>query len=209
MAIPITVKFLLTRESYAELCKALGKRSTGLSSRGWGILLWILLTFPTRAILEKAFSLKWPMELQLLVAAAVSGAVTFWIRRNALQRQRAGFVEDDEIEYRFSEAGIDKRTRRAESKLEWGIYARFWETDEVIFLCYPNQTVDPVPKKAFASADDLAAFKELLSRKVKSGATDPHPVWGRTRKWFVYALLFVIALMIVLVRQFAARPPGK
>jgi hypothetical protein len=209
MSSPIKLKYTLTRELYADLSKALGKKTSGLTVFGWGLLLWVLLTFPTRALLQKAFSLEWPMGLQLLVAAAISGAVTLWMMSRASRKAQGSLAAEEDLEFYFSEAGIEKRSRLAETKQEWQACSKYLETEDYIFLCYPNQTIDVVPKKAFSDPADLAAFKELVSRKLKSDAGDPHPLWGRTRKWFVFALLIVIALMMLYARHFIGKPPGR
>jgi YcxB-like protein len=205
MASAIVVRYDLTRELYEDLRGALGRKATGLSVFGWGILMWILVTFPTRALLGKYVVAAWPTGAQLFLAAIISGAIVSGFLLSAKRKAQKAFAGEDQLEFRFSESGVDKRTKLSETKLEWPAYARYFETDKYILLCYANQTVDPLPKNAFVTPEELVAFKELLNRKVKPAANDPHPVLGRTSKIVVVILIIGIVLLVVFARHFGGK----
>ena len=201
---PIVVRYALTQEVYDDLRGTLERKVTGLSLVGWNIFMWVLFSLPIRAVLGKFVVPSWPKEAQLFLAAIISGAIVWGYLRSAKRKAQKAFAGEDQLEFRFSEAGVDKRSKLAESKLEWPAYAKYFETEKYIFLSYTNEMVEALPKNAFASPEELASFRELLNRKVKCAA-DPHPILGRISKILLVALVIALVLLVVLAGTFGKR----
>jgi hypothetical protein len=67
----------------------------------------------------------------------------------------------------FSDELITLRTATGSAELSWVTFTRARETRE-LFLLYPQKNLAyPVPKRAFANEQEIAAFRELVRRHIQ------------------------------------------
>ncbi|MBI5031312.1 MAG: YcxB family protein [Chloroflexi bacterium] len=74
-----------------------------------------------------------------------------------------------EQEWRFSEESIFWKTPYSEVKREW-TYPKTSENAKYFVLFLKTNAFTPIPKRAFANANEESRFRELLKRKI--------PTWG-------------------------------
>jgi hypothetical protein len=67
---------------------------------------------------------------------------------------------------RFAEDGIHFKTTSIDSKLSWGHYNRFLESDHVFLLVYGKQMYTVIPKSAFKDAAAIERFKSMVKSKL-------------------------------------------
>ena len=80
--------------------------------------------------------------------------------------------------------------------------------DQFYFLHYSKRLADILPKTAFASPQDAAAFRELITRQILSNALDPRP-FGRRGRLLLLILIFLAIMMVVWTRTaFVPRKGG-
>ncbi len=72
--------------------------------------------------------------------------------------------------WRFSEDSVHWKTEYSESTSGWKSYARVVESKNFFSLFLQSNLFTPIPKRAFANADEESRFRELLKRKI--------PTWG-------------------------------
>jgi hypothetical protein len=70
----------------------------------------------------------------------------------------------DEYWLQFSDEGILFRTRQIDSRLEWSLYEKAWENAQLFVLQHGKRNFTTIPKRAFASREDEAAFREMVQR---------------------------------------------
>jgi hypothetical protein len=201
----MTVKYRLTRDIYRDASFHLAKTVTGNSV--WTIYfgLWTLLTVLSNWVLSIQLMVSSPASARLVVAGLIAGAIVALIAYKS--RKAASEVEPQEISFIFSEMGVDKRTLHSEAKLEWKAYVKFSETDKFYFLHYSKRLADIVPKAAFATPQDVDAFRELLLRQVRPASLDFRS--GRRGFLLLLILIFIAIMMVVWTRStFVPRPAG-
>ena len=66
--------------------------------------------------------------------------------------------------WRFSETGIITEDPTAATQLQWKVFLQVRETKTLFLLFSHQHYAHVIPKRAFASAEDLANFRELLAR---------------------------------------------
>jgi YcxB-like protein len=72
----------------------------------------------------------------------------------------------DPIHWYFSDKVIEQRMTTGSSELLWSTFIKARETGE-LYLLYPQKRFAyPVPKRAFGSEQDIAAFRELIRRHI-------------------------------------------
>jgi hypothetical protein len=71
------------------------------------------------------------------------------------------------IHWSFSEELITQRMATGSAELFWSTFTKARETLE-LFLLYPQRNLAyPVPKRAFANEQEVAAFRELVRRPIQ------------------------------------------
>lgn len=65
-----------------------------------------------------------------------------------------------------TEEGFKLKSASFESNVKWQIYTHFFEATNFFMLYQSKQAFYLVPKRAFSSTDQVADFRELLSRKI-------------------------------------------
>lgn len=112
-----------------------------LDSRPWGIVMLCLSTI-----------------LALILASAFSIIPRLVYRREPKFR--------DEYSLTFSSAGVQFRTVHIDSQLQWSIYSRAIVDQHSFILYYGAHSFSLIPKRVFATGEQLAAFESLLSEKI-------------------------------------------
>jgi hypothetical protein len=95
------------------------------------------------------------------------------------------------------EQGLVIRNRFAETKMDWGTFAIFFETKGLILLPHSvnERMYQIIPKRGFESPSAEAAFRELLQRKVRSSEI----ARGATlAKWIVRLILILLVIAVPL-----------
>ena len=92
---------------------------------------------------------------------SVNGIRTrFWFRKNPK------FLETYELT--FDEERIHFITQSIDSDIEWTYYYQLLEDEQVFLLMYGQQQYSVFPKRAFADANEMDVFRELVHRKIAS-----------------------------------------
>ncbi len=164
MMSPITVKFTMTRAEYVRAVRLLLLRQR---------IFWLLIpTAVTWALypligywLAKNPVFK-PDTLVYPAAAIAFFSLIFGWSPIAAVKKINPAIRDNPQEFRFSDGGIDCSTGVSQSKLDWNLWIKYGESRE-FFLLYPSrQAAQIIPKRAFSSESELAAFRELLQKKL-------------------------------------------
>jgi len=165
---PIVVRFTMTKAEYLAAVRQHLLRSKTILLTSAFFLLWMGLPFLTYISCLglgtlhsfSAAEFVWP-------AVGLSMLVLLWgWSPSASYRKMNPALRDQEQEYRFTEAGAEIRTGISEAKLEWRVWTRFKETPQ-FFMLFPNSAVVQIlPKRAFASPDDLASFRMMLRSRI-------------------------------------------
>jgi hypothetical protein len=165
---PIIVKFTMSKAEYLAAYRQHLFRSKLIQIGSAFFLLWIVLPllcfiYFLRMGIPHSFSAAefvWPaVGLFALVRIFGFGPSDLYRKTNP------GF-RDQEQEYRFTEAGADIRTAISEAKLDWKVWLRFKETPQ-FFLLFPGTPVMHIlPKRAFASPEDLESFRVMLRARI-------------------------------------------
>jgi hypothetical protein len=69
----------------------------------------------------------------------------------------------------FSETGITTEDPTAATQLQWNVFFQVRETKTLFLLFSHPHYANVIPKRAFATAEDLAHFRELLARRYPAG----------------------------------------
>jgi len=100
-----------------------------------------------------------------LVVAAILGVFTY---ANPLLKKR---IRQDqkytaEQTWEFSEENVVWKTEFSETQNNWQSYKQAAEYKNFFLLYVQGNRFAPIPKRAFANADALARFRDLLKRKI-------------------------------------------
>lgn len=82
------------------------------------------------------------------------------------QRFRSDPKFQDEYFLQFSDDGIQFKTAQIDALLQWSLYTKVLENDRFYLLVYGKNMISVIPKRAFYSAQQEAAFDALLRRKL-------------------------------------------
>ncbi|HKR01760.1 MAG TPA: YcxB family protein [Pyrinomonadaceae bacterium] len=86
------------------------------------------------------------------------------------QRFRSDPKFRDEYLMQFSDDGIHFKTAQVDSLLQWSLYNKVLENDRFYLLVYGKNMISVIPKRAFASPIQEAAFGEMLKRNLPAYA---------------------------------------
>ncbi len=164
MADPITVQFTPTPEDYVRTYRALQFRHPATR------LVYALLTVFELCLVGSLFisrfesnSPLWaaaiPIPILLLVAVLWPG---YNVGRNAKNNERLLA----EITWELDDDHVRTANRFAETKYDWGSFQALVENKEYFFLRHSanKRLYNFIPKRAFTSADQMAAFRDLFDR---------------------------------------------
>lgn len=86
------------------------------------------------------------------------------------QRFRGDPKFADEYLLQFSDDGIHFKTAQVDALLQWSLYNKVLENDRFYILVYGKNMISVTPKRAFASAEQEAVFREMLKRNIPAYA---------------------------------------
>jgi len=105
------------------------------------------------------------------VAFAITGGAILW--EILVSRSTKRFTEY-ELEYIFSEEGMERRSSVDTAKVEWGALENWREVKEYFFLFYRGGgSLEFIPKHSLSSAEVKEELRKLLSTHC------PKPRWER------------------------------
>lgn len=113
--------------------------------------------------LDETMVLLAPIALVLVVLAAF----TYFnpIMRYRIRKEPKYITEQI---WRFSEDSVHWKTAYSESTSGWKSYARVVESKNFYSLFLQSNMFTPIPKRAFANAEEESRFRELLKRKIST-----------------------------------------
>lgn len=163
----INLEFSYTERDYLRASRVYMFRTSEIIGRLFGFLILVTIVFTAVPVLLPDFPLWAAVALALLVLAS--------ILYNALIRMPRQLFRGD-AKYRdvysvvFSDDGIRFKTKQLEAKLAWSLYTRLIEVSDLFILIYGTHVgmMTVVPKTAFASQTQEAAFRELVSRHISA-----------------------------------------
>ncbi|MDT4899053.1 MAG: hypothetical protein QOH25_4130 [Acidobacteriota bacterium] len=82
------------------------------------------------------------------------------------QRFRSDPKFRDEYLLQFSEDGIQFKTVQIDALIQWSLYTKVLEDDRFYLMVYGKDMISVIPKRAFTSAAQAAAFDALLTTKL-------------------------------------------
>jgi len=169
MSASITVKFTLTR---AEVVGSI--RQAMLGKRAMLVVLTIFVfiaaspfvTYVLRHSEDPSYAFRTD-GLVYSAACLVAIAYLLGVLPILLAGRMDPAVRDQEQVFRFTEKGSEAKNGAGELNFDWKSWTRYRETGKFFFL-YPGPRVNLVlPKRAFASDEELVAFRNLLKQKIK------------------------------------------
>jgi hypothetical protein len=70
------------------------------------------------------------------------------------------------IHYSISEDLVIQEMATGRAELRWSTFVRVRETPDLFLLYVQKQLAHPIPKRAFANAQEISAFREIVRRQV-------------------------------------------
>ena len=87
----------------------------------------------------------------------------------------------DEYTLQFSDDGIQFKTAQIDALVQWSLYSKVIKSERFYMMVYGQNMISVIPRRAFASAQQDAAFDELLKRKLPA-CFDPEGLNARKSK---------------------------
>jgi len=165
MDMPIVVTFRLTREETVDVIRR------NMLGRKMILLVLVLLAYMGVSPLATYFlkhaenpAYAFPGS-GLGYMAACFGVILYlvWLAPILAARKIPASARDREQTYRFSEEQADLPGK----VLDWKDGLRVRESGRYFFLHQDPKTMHVIPRRAFASAADLDAFRDLVARKLR------------------------------------------
>lgn len=171
MIAPIALKFTMTRAEYIRAVRIMLLRQKVLWFLPLIAAMWIfgplLSAWLTESMGQTPIRLEPVKFIAYAVAAvAVLTVVYGWSPIAAVNKMNPA-IRDNPQEFRFTEGGIDCSTGLTQSKVDWNLWVKFTESREFFFLYQHAQMAHILPKRAFASESEIAAFRDLLAKKIR------------------------------------------
>jgi hypothetical protein len=162
----ITLHFTYTETDYVRAVRLRNRRRAGgrfdlvagLGVTAFGAVTWWHEGYSSMRAMLVALGL---LFLAMLVATEVV-LPRWWFRREPKLQ--------DPYTLTFSDTGIDFRTSRIHSQLEWALYHGFAESPTTYLLLYGHNQFSAIPKRVFESPEQEARFKVLVAAKLGAAA---------------------------------------
>ena len=135
------------------------------------LLLGLAVFFVAKSFVEHRQSLTDPMSWIFPVFLVYVAFITFiWVPRKVRRTyaQRKDLHHD--ISMVVTNSGIASQTERGNSTKPWSDYLK-WKEDKNIFLLYlSDQMFQMVPKRFFATHEDIDAFRSMVRHSIADKA---------------------------------------
>ena len=201
---PIQFRFIPTADDYVQ-----GNRRVLFQQRGMRLFvvvsavvtlstgLTVLLSLFSRATaLKEIPALVLPIAFFPIIWLLILFVTPLQLRRNvqANERLRA------ETTGQASDAGLLLQTAFSETKMDWGTFAQLSETHTHFFLPYTvnRNMVQIIPKRAFASPQDVQAFRQAVNEKIGQRV-----IKGKASRSMIGSLSVVWVIVAALVIAYA------
>jgi YcxB-like protein len=166
----IKVEYYYSEPEYMAASRLYLLSSPGVLARL--IIVFGLILFA--AILLTVLIYDFPVWIALTFTLLLEGSLLYNVLvRMPRQYFRGDAKFRDKYELTFSDEGIGLKTKQIESKLAWTLYTKVVEDSNQYLLIYGRELrmMTMVPKRAFESQTQEAAFRELLKRHIRDHST--------------------------------------
>jgi|GEM_PF-3166637 len=123
------------------------------------VAVWVLFNFESMILL-----------VFFVALFALRSVLNAWYPSHKIGRQVSQFLQEMSIIITKDE--IDWKIADHKQDVEWGQYSGIWQSDDFFFFIRERHEYFGVPRRAFASAEDIQVFKEMAaanSIKVRNG----------------------------------------
>lgn len=159
----ISLRFKYTEEEYIAATRLYVSRSTD-----------VLIRFVVSSLFMAAgIFLVLLVELDSVISFTLIFITVIWVLMGFLSlfvMPRQSFRRDpkfrDEYFLQFSEDGIQFKTVQIDALIQWSLYTKVLEDDRFYLMIYGEDMISVIPKRAFTSAAQEAAFDALLTTKL-------------------------------------------
>ena len=159
----ISLRFKYTEEEYTAATRLYLWHSRDLIIRMGAVSLYSIIAIALFTWLDFGTGL-----IPLFIFGACFPLLMAFLLFFVIPRQR--FRSDpkfaDEYLLQFSDDGIHFKTAQVDSLLQWSLYNKVLENERFYILVYGKGAISVIPKRAFASANQEAAFNEMLRRNI-------------------------------------------
>jgi len=101
-----------------------------------------------------------------LAVFIVLGLVLFpYLRLHSMFRKSPGFKSPNK--YMFDAQGMRFESEHASGEYKWSVFARILETRKAFALAQTDYAATYIPKRCFASPNDISAFRHLVRENFK------------------------------------------
>ena len=160
---PLEFRFALTKDDYRRGVRAFYARQP----MTWILfMLCLVIALVNWGVFEvspvvQAISFALPI---LIYVGFLFVFMPWWVGRHAQRNERMSV----ETTWRVTEERVAVSNTFAEGTMDWGTFRRVVETPDAYLLVYTinKNMFQIIPKRAFASPDQAAAFEQLLARKL-------------------------------------------
>jgi O-antigen ligase len=144
--------------------------NAGWFVRGYlGLALIILLALAPKLLAFLAFIVLPPIVFLILAIFLYLLVVRPYLRARAFVRQTQG--DQSSIRYTFSQAGIDVRGAHSETLFQWAAVGRAKQTAHLFVLYLSKSSAIVVPKRCFASIEEISSFQNLVKTNIAISRT--------------------------------------
>ena len=165
---PVQLRFTYTEPEYLSASRLLITRETKIVVR---LIAMFLLFFCLEFLLTRLVpAFTWfPLWVILLIALVFAA---LFLRKLFVDMPRKYFRGNTqargEYQLTFSDEGVWVQTTGIDSKLAWSLYTGVLENSSMYVIVYGKDArmMTAVPKRAFRSAEEEVAFRNLLGRYV-------------------------------------------
>jgi hypothetical protein len=108
-----------------------------------------------------------PFWLPVVAVIFILGVLTFYngyIVPLLTWRRQPTLADRYSVE--FSDEGVQCNTSTTNTQMQWQAYQRVIETKQYYYLVLSKFVVSVIPKRVFSSAQEEAAFRELIKRNL-------------------------------------------
>jgi type III secretory pathway component EscV len=163
----INLEFSYTEREYLRASRVYMFHTSEIVSRLFTFSILVTIALTALPVLLPGFPLWAAVALALLVLASI---LYNTLVRMPQQLFRGDGKYRDVYSVTLADEGITVRTKQIESKLAWSLYTRLIEVSDLFLLVYGTHVgqMTVLPKRAFASETQEAAFRALVARHISA-----------------------------------------
>jgi len=172
------LSFQLTPRDLRKASRTITRNMLGKSWYVWGILSPLLVFGALYFVVAQALGVGAPVQVNGVWRMLILPAIFFYfyfvaphLTARSILKQSANLRSA--IHYTISDDGITQEAATSQSQLGWATYIKAQETKDFFLLYMRKSMAHSIPKRAFASADEISQFREMLRRHVKNVSLRP------------------------------------